>query len=159
MANELYLNLKTNGERFYWASTWCELKKIVLDDLKLTGRWTSPGGEVKLFTSDNLSTKWHGKSTKWITVIGGLSDTLDLTNLLTSISGKAADCQDEIPKNCELIDADEGKHNGCSNLGEQANVVKDIHMGCTSLGEQVAGMSEAIDQTAPLPTNTTNRID
>jgi hypothetical protein len=29
----------------------------------------------------------------------------------------------------------------------------------TSLGEQVAGMSEAIDQTAPMPTNTTDRID
>ena len=70
MAKELYLNLKTNGGRFYWASTWCELKKFVLDDLKLTGRWTSPGGEVKLFTSDNLSIKWHGKSTKWITVQG-----------------------------------------------------------------------------------------
>jgi hypothetical protein len=28
----------------------------------------------------------------------------------------------------------------------------------TSLGEQVAGMSEAIDQTAPMPTNTTDRL-
>ena len=62
-------------------------------------------------------------------------------------------------KNCELIDADEGKHNGCSSLGEQANADKDIHIGCTSLGEQVAGISEVTDQTAPLPTNTINRID
>lgn len=76
-----------------------------------------------------------------------------------NVEGKAADCQDETPENCELIDADEDKHNSCSSLGEQANADKDIHIGCTSLGEQVAGMSEAIDQTAPLPTNTTNRID
>ena len=75
-------------------------------------------------------------------MIGDPSDTLDLTIMLTSLSEKAADCQDETPENCELIDADEGRH-----------------ICCTSLGEQVAGMSEAIDQTAPLPTNTTIRID
>ena len=34
-----------------------------------------------------------------------------------------------------------------------------MYIGCTSLGEQVAGMSEATDQTAPMPTNTTDRID
>ena len=34
-----------------------------------------------------------------------------------------------------------------------------MYIGCTSLGEQVARMSEAIDQTAPMPTNTTDRID
>ena len=95
MSNELYLNLKTNREKFYWDGAWCELRKFVLDDLKLTGRWTSPGGKVKLFPSDNFSIKWHGKSTKWITVIGDPSDTVDLTNILTSLSGKAADCQDE----------------------------------------------------------------
>ena len=76
-----------------------------------------------LFTSDNLGIKWYGKFTKWITVIGDPSDTY-LTNMLTSLSGKAADCQDETPKNCELSDVDEGKRNDCSSLESKPTQIK-----------------------------------
>ena len=57
------------------------------NELKLSGGWTSPGGEVKLFTSDtaNVSLKWHSKTTKSITLFGDSIETNDLCKLLSTM--------------------------------------------------------------------------
>ena len=47
-------DLKIDGEKLYWDGTLNDLKEFVSNRLKLSGRWTSPGGELKLFTSDTV---------------------------------------------------------------------------------------------------------
>ena len=57
------------------------------NELKLSGGWTSPGGEVKLFTSDTsiVSLKWHSKTSKSITLFGDTIETNDLSKLLSTM--------------------------------------------------------------------------
>ena len=85
MEVDLCSHLKFNGEKFYWDSTITDLKVFVSCDLKLTGRWLSPGGEVKTFTSDTLVLKWHGKTNKWITLSGSSTEVSELSHADTSI--------------------------------------------------------------------------
>ena len=82
MEVDLCSHLKFNGEKFYWDSTITDLKVFVTWDLKLTGRWLSPGGEVKTFTSDTLVLKWHGKTNKWITLSGSSTEVSELSQTL-----------------------------------------------------------------------------
>ncbi|CAB4030594.1 Hypothetical predicted protein [Paramuricea clavata] len=82
------VNLCTNiGEKLYWGGTLNDLKEFVSNELKLSGGWTSPGGEVKLFISDtaNVSLKWHSKTTKSITLFGDSIETKDLCKLLSTM--------------------------------------------------------------------------
>jgi hypothetical protein len=86
MAVNLCTNIKVIGEKLYWGGTLNDLKEFVSNELKLSGGWTSPGGEVKLFTSDtaNVSLKWHSKTTKSITLFGDSIETNGLCKLLSS---------------------------------------------------------------------------
>ena len=56
---------------YYWQGTLSELKLFVETNLKLQGKWSSQGGEVKLLTSSttNLSVKWHGLKRKRLEVM------------------------------------------------------------------------------------------
>ena len=54
------------------------------NELKLLGKWTSPGGETKLFTSGSVSLKWQSKTSKWITVYGSPNEVNDVTEQLKS---------------------------------------------------------------------------
>jgi hypothetical protein len=107
MAVDLRSNLKASGERFYWDSILVKLKEFVSKELKLSGRWTSPGGEVKLFTADTVSLKWHGKTIKTITLAGNSTQTDELSKILTSICESSVEnqgsnterCQDHLPRN------------------------------------------------------------
>ncbi len=84
MAEDLSYNLKATGEKFIWDGTLDNLKKFVSDELKLLGKWTSPGGETKLFTSGSVSLKWQSKTSKWITVYGSPNEVNDVTEQLKS---------------------------------------------------------------------------
>ena len=53
------VNLTYSAKEFAWEGSLEELKAFVKYDLQRQGRWTSPGGEVKLFTSCNYILKWH----------------------------------------------------------------------------------------------------
>ena len=59
------LSSTENGEKFIWDGTLKHLKKFVAGDLKLLGKWTSPCGETKLFTSPLVCLKWKSKTSKW----------------------------------------------------------------------------------------------
>jgi hypothetical protein len=96
MEVDLCSHLKFNGEKFYWDSTITDLKVFVTWDLKLTGRWLSPGGEVKTFTSDTLVLKWHGKTNKWITLSGSSTEVSELSQTLQSLCKKAEENQADI---------------------------------------------------------------
>ena len=83
-ADPLNCKLRMTDEKLYWDNTIDDLKQFVSGKLKLSGKWSSPGGEVKLFTSDSLSLKWQGKTKKLITVTGKSIETNNLIDLLTS---------------------------------------------------------------------------
>jgi hypothetical protein len=61
MAVNLCANKKVIGEKLYSDGTLNDLKEFVSNELKLSDGWTSPGGEVKQFTSDtaNVSLKFE----------------------------------------------------------------------------------------------------
>jgi hypothetical protein len=51
-----------NGDNYLWTSSLAGLKCFVDEILNLKGKWSSPGGEVKLFctTKSDLVIKWFG---------------------------------------------------------------------------------------------------
>ena len=62
-------NLLCFGKEFTWESCLESLKKFVQADLNLHGKWTSPGGEVKLFTCNEHTLKWYGVNKKKLVVV------------------------------------------------------------------------------------------
>ena len=64
MAKNLSYSSKKNGEKFTWDGTCENLRKFVADALKLLGTWSSPGGEIKLFTSPLVCLKWQSMTSK-----------------------------------------------------------------------------------------------
>ena len=52
------------GSEFAWNGCLKSLKKFVHVDLNLRGKWSSPGGEVKLFKESEFSIKWYNKNKK-----------------------------------------------------------------------------------------------
>ena len=48
------------GKEFTWEGCLDDLRKFVQANLKLQGKWTSPGSEVKLFTCNEYTLKWYG---------------------------------------------------------------------------------------------------
>jgi hypothetical protein len=109
MEVDLCSHLKFNDEKFYWDSTITDLKVFVSCDLKLTGRWLSPGGEVKTFTSDTLVLKWHGKTNKWITLSGSSTEVSELSQTLQSLCKKAEENQADITEIHQTLPTNNGK--------------------------------------------------
>ena len=62
-------NLLCFGKEFTWESCLESLKKFVQTDLNLHGKWTSPGGEVKLLTCNEHTLKWYGVNKKKLVVV------------------------------------------------------------------------------------------
>ena len=62
--------LHFNRNEFVWDGNLDELKQFVQDDLQLlNGKWSSPGGEVKLFTNPTFVFKWYGTTKKKIVIV------------------------------------------------------------------------------------------
>jgi hypothetical protein len=62
--------LHFNCNEFVWDGNLDELKEFVQDDLQLlNGKWSSPGGEVKLFTNPTFAFKWYGTTKKKIVIV------------------------------------------------------------------------------------------
>lgn len=62
-------NLIKLGEELFWEGSLECFKNFVKVDLNIEGKWTSPGGEVKVFTTKDHITKWTGKSTRKLVVM------------------------------------------------------------------------------------------
>ena len=91
--NPINCKLRITDEKLYWDNTIDDLKQFVSDKLKLSGKWSSPGGEIKLFTSDSLSLKWQGKTKKLIIVTGKSTETSNLIELRTSFCNVGVNVQ------------------------------------------------------------------
>ncbi len=62
-------NLIKLGEELFWEGSLECLKNFVMVDLNIEGKWTSPSGEVKVFTTKDHIIKWTGKSTRKLVVM------------------------------------------------------------------------------------------
>ena len=61
--------LSKSEENFLWSGSNIQLKRFVDEALLLSGKWTSPGGDTKQFTNESVIIKWHGPSSKKLSVI------------------------------------------------------------------------------------------
>ena len=66
--------LSYDGNELYWKGSLDDLKEFVHSKLKLDGSWSSPEGDVKLFTGENISLKWQGKHKQKLAVISNNGD-------------------------------------------------------------------------------------
>ena len=78
------------GKEFTWEGCLDDLRKFVQADLKLHGKWTSPGGEVKLFTCNEYTLKWYGVNKKKLVVIRD-NDKGSLVEKLTNLASLSSD--------------------------------------------------------------------
>ena len=62
-------NLVKLDKELGWNGSLERLKLFVQSDLSMEGQWSSPGGEVKQFTSKNYTMKWYGKKKQKLVVI------------------------------------------------------------------------------------------
>ena len=77
--------------------------------LGLTGKWTSPGSDTKLFTSDGLNIKWREKKSKRISLSGDPIKINDLSEVFKSMIKLSAE---SLPSESEVC-------NGSSIITEQ----------------------------------------
>ena len=79
-----YNYFSIEDSKLRWTGDLEELKYFVANELKLTGKWTSPGGDVKAFSNDNdsvaedeiIKIKWsQGK--KILTILGSKSQEIE----------------------------------------------------------------------------------
>ena len=82
-------NLIRLGNEFAWEGSLESLKEFIKDKLNIEGKWSSPGGETKLFTSANCLMKWYGKSRKKLVVVK------DDKNLMEKLSKFAIAIEDK----------------------------------------------------------------
>ena len=61
-------NLSINENVYIWKGNLPQLKCFVENDLKLIGKWSSPGGETKLFKNTEISLKWFGQTRKKLVI-------------------------------------------------------------------------------------------
>ena len=77
--------LSNADDCFYWNRNLTELKSFVASCLNLDGKWSSPGGHVKLFKVQNLEIKWEGPNKKKLSLSGQSNEIeLKLKRLLKS---------------------------------------------------------------------------
>ena len=74
----------------FWKGRLEELKTSVCDELNLDGKWSSPGGDVKLFVTASYSLKWYGRSRKKLMILSD-DDDRTLENKLMEMASKEPD--------------------------------------------------------------------
>ncbi len=63
--------LTFEGETYRWLATFKDLKNFVEELLGIKGKWTSPGGDAKLFQSEGegeFVLKWYGPRSKKLVI-------------------------------------------------------------------------------------------
>ena len=87
--NTLIASTPRLGNEFAWEGRLGSLKEFIKDKLNIEGKWSSPGGETKLFTSANCLMKWYGKSRNKLVVVK------DDNNLMEKLSKFAIAIEDK----------------------------------------------------------------
>jgi hypothetical protein len=61
--------IKKDDGQLLWVGDFEELKRFSKEVLHLPAKWTSPGGDAKLYSDKNLKLKWSGPSKKKLLVV------------------------------------------------------------------------------------------
>jgi hypothetical protein len=61
--------IHVDEDNYFWNGELSQLKSFVQTILKLTGIWTSPGGETKQFKSNEVTLKWSGQTRRKLAII------------------------------------------------------------------------------------------
>ena len=90
---------------YCWKGNLAQLKSFVQNDLKLIGKWSSPGGETKLFKNTEIILKWTGQTRKKL-IIEKDSEVNLVANTLKSLCNANGDvvCLDTASACKESID-------------------------------------------------------
>ena len=72
----LYEYLFVENLEFKWRGDLITLQKLVKDELNLTGKWTSPGGDVKQFSCTSATIKWY-QGKKVLKILGKNTQTIE----------------------------------------------------------------------------------
>ena len=65
---ELSLRLSKDENGWLWKGNLPQLKSFVSNELNLNGKWSSPGGEMKVFKNSQITLKWTGQTRGKFTV-------------------------------------------------------------------------------------------
>ena len=72
----LYEYLFVENSELKWRGDLITLQKLVKDELNLTGKWTSPGGDVKQFSCLSATIKWY-QGKKVLKILGKNTQTIE----------------------------------------------------------------------------------
>ena len=67
-SNEAVDRLLYDNGKYWWTGSLDELKQFVDENLEIKGKWTSPGGNVKLFNATDIVIKWNGPRSQKLTI-------------------------------------------------------------------------------------------
>ena len=86
-------NLIIKDNEFAWKGSLESLKSFVRSDLKIEGKWSSPGSDVKQFVSEDYTLKWYGKRKQKLVIIRddvteSLRDKLDKFAMLNRVNDR-----------------------------------------------------------------------
>ena len=132
-----YNNFFIEDSKLRWRGNLETLKSFIANELNLTGKWTSPGGDVKAFTNDNdyitedetIKIKWYqGKNI--LTIQGVKSQDIEdkIRDEMQKIShtgeGESKDEQDNVSLDQTALNQTELQHLHSEKLIEAINDIK-----------------------------------
>ena len=87
--SNLISNLSFDDNGYLWKGTLPQLKRFVSNDLKLAGKWSSPGGERRIFNGSTLeiTLKWSGPTRGRLIIVNDTEQNL-LANALNRLHRK-----------------------------------------------------------------------
>lgn len=149
-----------NGE-LTWYGNLEELKHFICEHLKLSGKWSSPGGETKLFTNDEITLKWNGPNRKKISVVK--DDISHLEDILQKCSAIACSSQTQTVKtnnhaNIEHVREEEGRLRGetCKKWLENENEIKKMKEEITKMNSLI---NKVIENQQAINTNCNDKVN
>ena len=88
-ASNFVSKLSIDDSGYMWKGNLEQLRCFVQDDLNLTGKWSSPGGERKVFTcsTEGIKLKWSGPTQKRLIIVNDTKENL-LANAINRVYDK-----------------------------------------------------------------------
>ena len=104
-ASNFVSKLSIDDSGYLWKGNPEQLRCFVQDDLNLTGKWSSPGGERKVFTSltEGIKLKWSGPMRKRLIIVNDTKENL-LANAINRVYDKYNTELDSTAASEELLD-------------------------------------------------------
>ena len=134
--------LSYDGNELYWKGSLDDLKEFVHSKLKLDGSWSSPGGDVKLFTGENISLKWQGKHKQKLAVISNNGDQ-DIGEELIKLAVSSKNINPPSSYQCEQ-EANMAVDRDCSISANSNSAIDDLRKQMLDLAKTVENKIETL---------------